>query len=250
VQDLPGLETLIINNYAFLEELEGLISTAKNQRLFDFAFFSSYMPLHYALRLTPLQFIGVPKIWTVMKFTNRLVALNSATNYFATNARAWLCTKLKQVIETRILYYEQAAMKLTEGADSVVLPDTYSDVIQDQWRLLGLPESVDGRLYHEIPRRAAKLSIKEGGPFGWYLGLDDASDYSFFFDPDNSSALVYQRNNISPEDEALLVPGTLYQKGETEGLRAVIYFDGKTFSINEQPLPDEGDGRIFSGQLH
>jgi hypothetical protein len=270
---LKELTEKIAHNRQFVNELKYKTRVLKWSQLTAFKFNAGYLPAHYIIRFTPLRFVDVPKIRTVTSYGATMIAANSAYVYQTTEIRIRLLEKIIEMLETRILCYNDLIKEFSNG---IVIPPWYSDNISDYWGIAGLPRTISGTFYTpgtgdltlQIP---AVLSFvpqqSEQNISGWFFAIGDSDDFSIFIESLNSAKTIYSRRGKTPQEKKVQINGTLYINnnanvtterdvidrclrpriiGTSEGINIRIIFDGNTFEIKEYPAK-YGNPSIFQG---
>lgn len=262
------LRQKITLNKTFRDELETRVGALGWNKYDAFTFNSIYLPLHYIIRYTPLNFINVPKFNTITRYGKEIVLANSTYIDMVSNARIWLCKKIIALLDIRIQCYTDMVTQLERGAESVTFPVWHSEYLHDYWDIAGLPHSISGALFtlssKQVPVTLAFSPLEEGY-FGWSLAINDpdgnATSFSIFIDPFKSVKDLYERkgktpdaqtvrikciiyfdatnspaDNVNPELERSLSPiSALFDKN----VNAVITFDGKNFEIRRETAPPD-----------
>ncbi|MDR3191494.1 MAG: hypothetical protein LBT87_00335 [Treponema sp.] len=273
----PGqVKAKIELNKRLRERLKAEIREADELKLLGFGVEFGYLPLDGIARLSPLQFIDVPKIRTMTRFGARIVLLNNAYTYQVSDIQRWLNQTVIYLLDLRIACYAELAKRLPEGGSPVSLPPWYSEGISAYWDIAGFPRKVRGtfsipRLYQteELPADLT-FTIPETGKqvFGWHLAFDTSPSFTLFVDPGKSLKTIYGRKGKSPGELPLSVDCTLYVNSEAKtgfeqtfadwslapfskwsqrGINARLTFDGEYFEIREYPAV-YGGKPIFRGK--
>jgi hypothetical protein len=225
------LKQKITANAAFLRALNYQIRDLEWAQLTAFKINVSYLPAHYIARLTPLRFVDIPKIRTITTFGNRIVLTNSAYIQTVFTIRIWVYKKIMELLEVRLLYYQELAKEYAETAGQnpsglVEIPSSsrYSEDAADYWDMAGLPARISGTFFspdtHPRTRPVVLSFIRSGGEterYGWRLSLRDpdgsaAADQgaSIFIDPLQSLRVIYSRRGKDPKEKKLHLSCTLY----------------------------------------
>jgi hypothetical protein len=257
-------------NKTFRDELKYQIRTLKWSQLTAFKFNANYLPLHYSVIISPLRFVDVPKIRTVIRFGDKLVLANSSYIYTTSNIRIWAYEKILQLLEVRLRYYNDLAKEFSETdshkPERVVIsfPAWYSEDISGYWDSAGLPRVIPGAFFSpgsrqtKIPAVLSFLpSINEPELFGWYfsIGLSVSSaeadkSFSIFIDPLKSPKTIYARNGKPPEEKRLRLDCTIHINPGTNSPIEQEIIDRmlKPFiNVNERSIEAQivFDGRTF-----
>jgi hypothetical protein len=264
-----GIRAKIELNRRLRERLKAEIKELERLRLLGFSISASYLPFDGIVRLSPLQFIDVPKIRTVTRFGAKIVLLNSTYTYRFSGIQTWANQKIINLLDLRIACYTELAKHITAGERNVSLPPWYSEQIGPYWDIAGFPHKIQGsffspRLYQteELPAGLTFMPFENGKqPFGWYLTVEPSpssgsSSFMLFVDPEESIETIYDRRGKAPADHSVTIYCTLYinsasqsdlgqnlaewnsyllAKKSYRGIRARINFDGENFEIQEYP---------------
>ena len=262
------LRQKIALNKTFRDELKAQVSALGWNKYNAFVFNSIYLPLHYIIRYTPLNFINVPKLNTITRYGKEIVLTNSAYIDIVSNTRIWLCNKIITLLDIRIQCYTDMAKQLERGAESVAFPAWYSEHPHAYWYIAGFPRSISGTFFTLSSEQAPvvlTLSPLDDGYFGWSLGINDsagnATPFSIFIDPLKSVKDVYERKGKTPEDRTARIKCNIYfntgnspvgsVNPELEAkllsiaalfdkeVNAVITFDGRNFEIRRESAPPD-----------
>jgi hypothetical protein len=283
--DLEELGRKIELNRTFLREL-------KNQSLeFGMDVFSSirmgmiYLPLHYFAAYSPLRFVNVPKIRSLLRYGDKIVLVNSAFTAVVSETWSWINRRIIGLVDLRIQCYESLKDQLAGGAAEAALPPWYSETMTGYWNIAGLPREIMGAFFdadlspdaegsRPVPaavsrnRIPAVLHLVSGygeEKLGWYFAVNGSSPFAFFVDPGGSAKAIYNRKGKNPEQKTVRINCTIYPNryaaAEWEiierclepfempgqlGISAVIIFDGRTFEIRKRGAYN--GALIFSGQ--
>jgi hypothetical protein len=265
-------------NKSFRQELKERIITLRKNKISAIGLDMIYMPFHYTVRYSPLRFIDVPKMRTLTSYGDEIVLTNSAYIDVISETRIWVDEKIIDLLETRILMFEDMAKQFEKNRKPAAIPDWFSETITSYWDIAGLPRKIPGTFYtpvlpllpsEQIP---AVLTFKEDeadqGYFGWYLSVGETASFSLFLDPRKSAKTIYSRKGKTPRKKTVKLDCTLYANPAVntaieqdiiehclaplivpgrEGIDVRIIFDGDTFEIWEYPAMRK-DALIFRGQ--
>ena len=233
------LETLtekIALNRQFIGELEYKIRVLKWSQLTAFKINAGYIPAHYIISLTPLRFLDTP-VRTITAFGEKIVLANSVYTDVTTSSRINLYEKIIEMLETRILCYNDllrtGSSSGTAETKELTLPPWYSDDISDYWNIAGLPNAITG-IFHAPA--AANQSIQIPGSLsfvpqqtdknvsGWFLAIGESNNFSVFLESHNSAKTIYSRRGVSPQERRLQLDCTLYinDGADNESERRII----------------------------
>jgi hypothetical protein len=219
-------------NKTFRDELKYQIRVLKWSQLTAFKFNFDYLPAHYSILISPLRFVDVPKIRTIIKFGDRLVLENSSYVYSTSNVRIWAYEKILELLEVRLRFYNELAKEFpgtesnTPHRGEIAFPSRYSEEVSAYWDIAGLPRVIPGTFFSpgtgstrtQIP---AVLSFVPSGEepelFGWYFSIGESvfsargdNSFSIFIDPLKSPRAIFSRDGKTPEEKTLQLDGILY----------------------------------------
>jgi len=272
-------------NKQFLNELKYQIRMLKWSQLTAFKFNAGYIPAHYIANITPLRFFNNP-IRTVTAFGEKLVLANSAYTYTTTNSRINVYEKIIEMLETRILCYNDLLKVVSSGnfteINELTIPVWYSDNITDYWNIAGLPNTIEGIFYApQAVQITASLTLtapqSDKNVSGWFFAIGNSSNFSIFLESHNSAKAIYSRRGLSPQERRLQFDCKLYinnsannaverdifehclqtfisgtasaaSRGTSESINVRITFDGRTLEIREYPAR-RANPIIFRGIL-
>jgi hypothetical protein len=262
------LRQKIALNKTFRDDLKARIDALGWNKYDAFTFNSIYLPLHYIIRYTPLNFINVPKLNTITRYGKEIVLANSTYIDTVSNTRIWLWKKIIALLDIRIRCYTDMAKQFERGAESVAFPAWHSEYLRDYWDITGLPHSISGTLFSLSSEQAPvtlTFSPLEEGYFGWSLVINDpagnATSFSIFIDPFKSVEDLYERKGKTPEARTVRIKCTIYFDASNspadsvdpdlerkllpiaalfdKDVNAVITFDGKNFEIRRESAPPD-----------
>ncbi|MDR1399551.1 MAG: hypothetical protein LBJ41_06505 [Treponema sp.] len=272
------LRQKIALNVTFRDELKARVSALGWNKYDAFTFNSIYLPLHYIIRFTPLNFINVPKFNTITRYGKEIVLTNSTYIDTVSNIRIWLFEKTIALLDIRIQCYTDIAKQLEHGAESVAFPAWYSEYPHAYWNIARLPTSISGTLFTLSSKEAPVVltfSPLQEGYFCWSLLVNDpagnATPFSIFIDPIQSVKDLYERKGKTPEAKTMRIKCSIYFNTDSsradsvnpdieakllsiaalfdKEVNAVITFDGKTFEIRRESAPPDHT-LIFHGTVH
>ncbi|MDR2418871.1 MAG: hypothetical protein LBD79_07430 [Treponema sp.] len=262
------LRQKIALNKTFRDELKARVDALGWNKYDAFAFNSIYLPLHYIVRYTPLNFINVPKFNTITRHGKKIVLANSIYIDTVSNVQIWLCKKIITLLDIRIQCYTDMAKQFERGAESVSFPAWHSEYPHAYWYLAGFPRTISGALFTLLSEQAPvalTFSPLEGGYFGWSLAINDTAgnptSFSMFIDPAKSMKDLYERKGKTPEARAVRIKCTIHfdtvkvSSGSVNpdleekllsiaalfdnDVNVVITFDGKNFEIRRESAPPD-----------
>ncbi|MDR2144117.1 MAG: hypothetical protein LBP29_07090 [Treponema sp.] len=271
-------------NKTFHDELKYQIRVLKWSRLTAFRFTAGYIPFHYLI--TPLRFVDMPKIRTVTSFGDRIILTNNSYVNMFFNIRIWVYEKIIELLELRLLRYDELAKEFSETSASdtakVSVPPRHSENIADYWDIAGLPRVISGTFFGptgQYTQRPAVLSFFRSGTelefFGWCLAVGESvsavmadDSFSIFIDPLKKPEAVYSLAAKDPEEKRVQLDGTLYINsgtnspvvqeiidrtlkpfigGQNRGIKVRIIFDEDRFEIRQRPAQHD-NSLIFTGK--
>jgi hypothetical protein len=276
---IEELTEKIKGNKQFVDELKYQIRVLKQSQLNASKF---NMSSHIAMFI--LRFVDEPKIRPLTIFGERLVLTNSTYVYTITTARIRLFTRIVELLETRILCYNDLVKKYSmssapaNDSKGIVLPQWYSDDIYDYWDIAGFPRTISGTFFApaagnlpvEIPAILSFVPPKAGKNIsGWFLAIGKSNDFSIFIESSNSAKTIYRHRSKTPYGGKLQIECNLhinknantpeerniierclqpYIMGADDSIKTRIIFDGKTFELREYPAR-RSNPLIFKGTL-
>jgi hypothetical protein len=222
----------IAANRTFRDELKYQIRTLKWSQLTAFKVNAGYLPAHYLAAYTPLRFVDMPKVRTVIGFGEKVVLANNSYVYTTSNVRIWAYEKILGLLEVRLRCYNELAKGLlgtdsnSSGTAEIISPPWYSENISGYWDVAGLPRVIPGTFFgpgsgSRQTQMSAVLSFvpsgKEPELFGWYFSVGESlssaridNSFSIFIDPLKSARTIFSRNGKTPEEKTLQLDCTLY----------------------------------------
>jgi hypothetical protein len=280
-QDTVQYEELIKKialNKTFRDALKYQIRSLKWSQLTAFKINAGYLPAHYGFLISPLRFVDVPKIRTIIQFGDRVVLENSAYVHATSNVRMWVYEKIITLLEVRLRYYNDLARGFSEtsstGTAEMNFPSWYSENISGYWDGAGLPQVIAGTFFSPVSgptgtQRPAVLSFVRPGPepelWGWYLSIGETASsagadtrFSLFIDPLKSPATIYSRKGKTPDAKRLQLECTLYiHSGKNSPFEQDIIDHALTPFIDENGETNQGikariifDGNTFEIRQH
>jgi hypothetical protein len=105
-------------NKAFRDELKYKIRALKWSQLTAFKFNAGYIPAHYTALLSPLRFVDVPKIRTVIGFGDRIILTNSAYINLVSTIRIREYEQIIELLKVRLRSYTDLAKALSDTASN------------------------------------------------------------------------------------------------------------------------------------
>ncbi|MHB9291769.1 hypothetical protein Holit_00852 [Hollandina sp. SP2] len=219
-------------NKTFRDALKYQMRALKWSQLTAFKINANYLPAHYSALMSPLRFVNVPKIRTVIQFGDRIVLANSSYIYTTSNVRIWAYEKILELVEVRLRCYNEL-IKEFSGADSntsgtadISFPRWYSEDISAYWDIGGLPRVIPGTFFSpgtgsgrtQIPAVVSFVpSEKDPELFGWYFSIGESvspagadKGFSIFIDPLKNPRTIYSRKGKTPEEKTVHLEGILY----------------------------------------
>jgi hypothetical protein len=272
-------------NKQFEKELKYKIRELKWSQLTAFKFNASYITAHYIANITLLRFFINP-IRTVTAFGDKLIFANNAYTYITTNSRINVYEKIIEMLETRILCYNDILKTVSSGnsteINELTIPVWYSDNITDYWNIAGLPNTIEGIFYapQSVQIKASLTFIapqSDKNVSGWLFAIGNSSNFSIFMESHNSAKTIYSRRGLSPQERRLQFDCKLYinnsannaveqdiierclrpfisgsasaaSRGTSESINVRITFDGRILEIREYPAR-RANPIIFRGIL-
>ncbi|MCL2833233.1 MAG: hypothetical protein FWD78_08690 [Treponema sp.] len=269
-------------NKQFVNELKYKIRVLNWSKLTAFEINLGYLPGNFIGKTTPLRFI--PKIRIVTSYGEELVMANNAFIDTITNSRVRLYEKMIEILETRILCYNDLAKEISkkpeaDRSNGIALPAWYSDKIDDYWDIAGLPRTVTGAFNvpgqgnnsARIPAAVSVVHSPLSGQniSGWYLDVNSSGNNLIFLESRGCAKNIYLRKGKTPQKKKVQLDCTLFINesacspdelniaanslerffvGKDKTINVRITFDGEKFEIRENPAK-RADSLIFSGTL-
>jgi len=281
VLTLEILTEKIAFNKQFIKELKYQIRVLKWSQLTAFKVNAGYIPAHYIASITPLRYFDNP-VKTITAFGEKIVLANSAYTNTITNSRINLYEKIIEMLDTRILCYNDL-LKTASSANNtetneLTIPSWYSDHINDYWNIAGLPNTIEGIFYSPATSSQSiqiPVSLKiippqsEKNVSGWFFAIGDSDNFSVFLESRNSAKTIYSRRGLSPQERRLQFDCKLFINksadsaaerdiierclrpfisGASESINVRITFDGRILEIKEYPAR-RANTIIFRGEL-
>lgn len=266
----------IFLNKKFQDQLKAKIIALEQEKLLAFSVNFGYLPLDGIIRASPLQFVDVPKIYTMTRFGAKIVLQNSSDTWFFANIEGWVYQKFIDLLDLRIACYTELAKDLGRRREAVSLPPWYTEDLGGYWNLGGFPRAIQGSFFspqiHRKEELPAVLTLRlpetAEPAFGWYLAAGASPSHTLFIDPGQSARTIYKRRGKSPAEQPLVIDCTLYINPASftgpektiveqslkpfvfpnqEGIKARIIFDGENFEIQEYPAA-HSNKTIFRGR--
>ena len=263
-EDYGKLLRKIELNKAFLAALYARIQEMNKHKFTAFTFNATYLPLDYFTRITFLNLIDVPKIYTITRFGERIVLTNGINTDIIANTRIMLCERIIDIVKLRISCYTDLAKQLEQGAGSAAFPPWFAETSSGYWNCAGIPQKISGIFYgpeKEGGQIPAVISFQtaeaEQGLLGWNFTIGENESPVFFIDPRKSISTIYSRKGKTPAQRTLRLRCTLYANTDIlksgtgkdvlersllpfigdmrDGMDVLIIFDGETFEIQESP---------------
>jgi hypothetical protein len=212
--------------------------------------------------------VEAPKLRTVTSYGAKLIKANSAYVYTIAPARIRLLERIIEMLETRILCYNDLAKGFSR---SIGMPPWFSDNIADYWDIAGLPRTISGVFYS--PNKGAPKTVQIPAvlsfvsPFanrnvsGWFFAVGESKGFSIFIESRSAAKKIYSRMGKTPKDLKLRLNCNLYinnsvnfplerdvinrclkpyrinvnVEGMYEVIKIRVIFDGETFELREYP---------------
>ena len=217
-------------NKTFRDELKYQVRVLKWSQLTAFRLSAYYLPTHYSVLISPLRFLDVPKIRTIIKFGDRIVLENNSYIYTTSNVRIWAYEKIIELVEVRLRCYNELTKEFSKKADGetreISFPSWYSEDITGYWDVAALPHVIPGTFFSLVSgpiqtQKPAVLSFlrpeTEPELLGWYLSIGETvssartdTSFSIFIDPLKSAGTIYSRNGKTPGEKRLQLDCTIY----------------------------------------
>jgi hypothetical protein len=197
-------------NKTFLRELQARISSLRRNKFAAVTLDIFYIPLHYIARFTPLRFIDAPKIRTMTNYGDKIVLANSVYTDIVSDTRIWICKKIIELLEIRILMLEDMTKQFEKNREPAAVPHWFSETITGYWDIAGLPHKISGTFYNplfstgQIPAVLTFTKDETGQDFGWYFTYGEFTvganaSFFIFLAPRKSAKTIYSRGESSVE---------------------------------------------------
>jgi hypothetical protein len=260
----------IESNRKFKEELEHRVAEYKNLKRAAFNLGRVYTNLDLLSRVTLLNFVDIPKIYTITRFGKKIISVNKTYTDLISDNRIWIDNKLIELLELRIKTYTEAAARLAGGEPACTFPAGFAETAGGYWSIAGLPFELGGTFGSGPDEKPAFLSseLLEQGFFGWILKVGDAPLFSFLVEPKDAARTLFSRNGTSAQEApyrlkgilsvnsvSLEGPGRTYYNRtigsflkEQGKLKVEIHFDGKELLITHRRFLRR-DFVVFRGSI-
>jgi hypothetical protein len=260
----------IENNRKFKEKLEYRIAEYKSLKRAAFNLGMVYTNMDIISRITLLNFVDIPKIYTVTRFGKKIISVNKTYTDLISDNRIWIDSRLIELLDIRIKTYTEAAGRLAQGEPELVFPTGFAETAAGYWRVSGLPFELEGTFGSGPDEKPAFLSseLLEHGFFGWVLTASDDPLFSLLIEPENAARVILSRNGKTAQETPYRFKGALSvnsinpaEQGRAyynrtlgplfkeDGLLKVdISFDGKELIIKHRRFLGR-DFMVFRGSL-
>ncbi|MDR0589819.1 MAG: hypothetical protein LBG25_04685, partial [Spirochaetaceae bacterium] len=232
-------------NRKFKEELEHRVTEYKSLKRAVFNLGMVYTNMDIISRITLLNFVDIPKIYTITRFGKKIVSLNKTYTDLISDNRIWIDNKLIELLDIRIKTYTEAADRLARrGEPEFVFPAGFSETAAGYWRIAGLPFEMEGTFGSGTDEKPAFLSseLLEQGFFGWVLKTGASPLFSLLVEPEDAARTIFSRNGKSASETPYHFKGILsaysINLGDTGGGRA--YYDRTIGSL----IKDNGQLKV------
>jgi hypothetical protein len=199
-------------NLQFKQELEDRIIEYRTIKKSAFKLDMVYSNFDFISRITLLNFIDIPKIYTITRFGKKILTVNKTYTDLISDNRIWIDTKLIELLNTRIKTYNDAAARLAQGERTVVFPAGFAETAAGYWSGAGLPFEMRGSFGSGSDTRAASLTgdLLEQGFFGWLLKIGDGESlFSLLVEPEDAAKTILSRHNKTAQEEPYRFKGSL-----------------------------------------
>jgi hypothetical protein len=271
------IEEKIALNAAFRDRLHAKIEAEKRDKRLSVSINIGYLPLDGIIRVTPLQFIDLPKIYTMTRFGKRIVLLNSTYTGWVTETRTRVYQTFIGLVDARIASYTDILKQIHAGEKPLAMPPWFSERVDGYWDAAGLPHTIEGTFFSPYLREkkrevSASLAFRReenADPVsGWHLSIGQSPSYTLIVDPQKSIPALAKRKGKTPREQAVKIDCVLFTNlalttalekkiveeclapfasGDRDGIKVRIIFDGETFEIHEYPAKHD-NSLIFRGK--
>jgi hypothetical protein len=260
----------IEGNRKFKEELEHRVAEYRSLKRAALNLGMVYTNLDLISRITLLNFVDMPKIYTITRFGKKIISVNKTYTDLISDNRIWIDSTLIELLDIRIKIYTQAAVSLARGEPAFVLPPEFAETAAGYWRIAGLPFELSGTFGRGSDERPASLSseLLEEGFFGWVLKVGENPLFSLLVEPEDAARTIFSRGNKTAGEAPFRLKGILSVKSidlEGEGmtyynrtvgalikdngqLKIDISFDGKELIIKHRRFLGR-DFVVFHGSI-
>jgi hypothetical protein len=122
---------------------------------------AAYNAFDIISKITMLNFIDVPKIYTVTQHGGRIVSANKSFTDMVSDNRIWLNQKILELLEVRIKVYADTADRLARGEREVFFPKGFAESIPEYLGLAGFPSGMNGISGEGKSSEPARLSSSQ-----------------------------------------------------------------------------------------
>jgi hypothetical protein len=199
------------SNRIFKKELEDRIIEYKTLKKSAFKLDMVYNNLDFISRITLLNFIDIPKIYTITRFGRKILTVNKTYTDLISDNRVWIDTKLIELLDMRIKAYTGLAARLARGEPAVVFPRGFAETAAGYWTRAGLPFEMRGSFGSGSEMMPASLTgeLLEQGFFGWVLTVGDEGLFSLLVEPEDAAKTIFSRNGKTALEEPYHFKGIL-----------------------------------------
>ncbi|MFP3091153.1 hypothetical protein LQZ21_12590 [Treponema sp. TIM-1] len=260
----------IESNRKFKEELEHRVAEYRSLKRAVFNLGMVYSNLDLISRITLLNFVDIPKIYTITRFGKKIIAVNKTYTDLISDNRIWIDNKLIELLDIRIKTYTEAAGRLARGEPEFVFPAGFAETAAEYWRIAGLPFALAGTFGSGADEKPASLSpeLLAEGFFGWVLKVGDTPLFSLLVEPEDAARTIFSRNGKTAREAPYRLKGILSVNSvnlEGEGrtyynrtigalikdngqLKVDIRFDGKELLVKHRRFFGR-DFMVFKGSI-
>jgi hypothetical protein len=198
-------------NRRFKRELEARITEYAAMKKAAFNFNMVYTTLDFIGQISLLNFIDIPKIYTITRFGKRILKVNRTYTDLISDMRIWIDRNLIDLLDIRIKSYTLIAERIARGAPEAVLPAGFGENARGYWKIAALPVELAGTFNEGADALPAFLSseLLDQGFFGWILRIGEVPLFSFTVEIEDSPRIIYERNGKPAEAAPYHFRGTL-----------------------------------------
>jgi hypothetical protein len=255
-------------NRRLKRELETQIAEYEAMKKAAFSLNMVYSTLDFIGRISLLNFIDIPKIYTITRFGKRILKVNRTYTDLISDNRIWIDRNLIDLLDIRIKSYTLMAERIARGEPAASFPAGFGETARGYWKIAGIPAELEGTFNDGEDALPAFLSpeLLDQGFFGWILQAGEVPLFSFTVEIEDSPRIIYERNGKRAEDAPYHFRGTLslnltnthgegasYNKSiapflEGKRIKVDMSFDGKELVIRYKRFLKK-DFIVFRGKV-
>jgi hypothetical protein len=167
------IEKVIELNAAYREELQNELELFRAYRTSSGLSRWGYGAVDLLTSVTFLNQIDFPKIKTMTSYGGKIMEANERTYRNMADSREWVYAKLLELLDLRLAEYGKVIAAFDDDELGAELAPRYRESFLEYYRLLGLPEALDG--VNPI-QRGKRASVRLMGEMPLFPGLLLTSD--------------------------------------------------------------------------